>query len=149
MNELGRKIAKGRKNKGLTQTEFAEKMSVTRQTVSRWEAGTVLPDIDKVGDIAGILGVSCDYLLRDDVSEEPAEEPASGISRLLESVKGKTVKLTFFEDEADIDLFDTNCRILEFEGNWMKVETMTKKGSIEKLIPVSSILSLELVGEDS
>ena len=38
MNKLGIKIAEKRKTLGLTQIEFAEKMRVTRQTVSRWEA---------------------------------------------------------------------------------------------------------------
>ena len=60
MSELGNKIAKKRKDLGLTQMEFADEMSVTRQTVSRWEAGTVMPDIDKIADIASYLGVSCD-----------------------------------------------------------------------------------------
>ena len=63
MNELGNKIARKRKDIGITQIEFAEMLNVTRQTVSRWEAGTVLPDIDKISDIATILNVSCDYLL--------------------------------------------------------------------------------------
>ena len=63
MNRHGDKIAEKRKIQGMTQIEFAEKMHVTRQTVSRWEAGTAMPDIDKIGEIADILGVSCDYLL--------------------------------------------------------------------------------------
>lgn len=44
MSTLGEKIAEKRKNLGMTQLEFADRMSVTRQTVSRWEAGKVLPD---------------------------------------------------------------------------------------------------------
>ena len=143
MNELGNKIAKKRRDVGMTQIEFAEKLNVTRQTVSRWEAGTVLPDIDKISDIAKLLDVSCDYLLRDDIKEE-TESVAKGVSRLLKSVEGKTVRLNFFEDEADIDLFNCDCRILAFEGNWMKVLALTKKGEIEKLIPVSSVLSFEV-----
>ena len=47
MTGLGGKIAGKRKDLGLTQQEFADRLSVTRQTVSRWEAGTVFPDIDK------------------------------------------------------------------------------------------------------
>ena len=58
MNKLGAKIAEKRKSLGMTQIEFAEKMCVTRQTVSRWEAGTAMPDIDKIGEIADILGVA-------------------------------------------------------------------------------------------
>jgi transcriptional regulator with XRE-family HTH domain len=40
MNEMGNKIAQKRKDLGMTQIEFADQMHVTRQTVSRWEAGT-------------------------------------------------------------------------------------------------------------
>ncbi len=47
MEKLGQKIASKRKDLGMTQAEFAEMMSVTRQTVSRWESGSVLPDIKK------------------------------------------------------------------------------------------------------
>ena len=146
MNELGNKIAYKRKDLGMTQIEFAEKLNVTRQTVSRWEAGTVLPDIDKISDIASLLNVSCDYLLKDDVTEEETRS-FRGISRLLQDAKGKTVRLSFFDDEADIDLYNTDCMILDFEGNWMKVEAKTKKGKIEKIIPVSSVLSLEIKEE--
>ena len=143
MNELGNKIARKRKDIGITQIEFAEMLNVTRQTVSRWEAGSVLPDIDKISDIASILNVSCDYLLNDDVSDDT---PAINrpVSRLLKDAQGKTVKLNFFDDEADMDLYLSDCRILDFEGNWMKVEANTKKGRIEKLIPISSVLSLEI-----
>ncbi|MBQ1448230.1 MAG: helix-turn-helix transcriptional regulator [Erysipelotrichaceae bacterium] len=147
MNKLGSKIAQKRKDLGLTQTDFAEKLNVIRQTVSRWEAGTVLPDIDKIPDIALILDVSCDYLLKDE-NEEERQNATDAISRLLMDAKGKTVVLSFFDDEADIDLYNTPCRIIDFEGNWMKVEAKTKKGTIEKLIPVSSVLSLIVKEED-
>ena len=148
MKEMGNKIARKRKDLGLTQTEFAEKLNVTRQTVGRWETGAVMPDIDKIGDIASLLGVSCDYLLRDDAADESPAVPR-GISRLLQGAKGKRVKLRFFDEEADIDLYDTACRILDFEGSWMKVEAEAKKGHIEKLIPLSSVLSLEILEEEA
>ncbi len=146
MNGMGNKIAQKRKDLGLTQTEFAEKLSVTRQTVSRWEAGTVMPDIDKISDIADVLGVSCNYLLKDDITDDSA--PAGrAVSRLLLDAVGKIVKLNFFDGEADIDLYDEKCRILDFEGNWMKIEADTKKGRIEKMIPLSAVLSLEIEEE--
>ena len=162
MTELGNKIAKKRKDLGMTQIDFADKLSVTRQTVSRWESGAVMPDIDKIGDIASILGVSCDYLLKDDITEDGGQAQGAqsqdsqtqggqsrgrnprGLSRLLSRAVGKKVKLNFFDDEGDIDLYNADCTILEFEGNWMKVAAETKKGRIEKLIPVASILSLEI-----
>ncbi len=147
MNQMGNKIARKRKDLGMTQITLAEELNVTRQTVSRWEAGTVLPDIDKISDIASILGVSCDYLLKDGISEEETVV-SSGISRLLKEAQGKTVRLSFFDGEADLDLFNTDCIIIDFEGNWMKVEATTKKGKIEKLIPVSSVLSMVIREED-
>ncbi len=146
MNEMGNKIAQKRKDLGLTQTEFAEKLNVTRQTVSRWEAGTVMPDIDKISDIADVLGVSCDYLLKDDMTEDSAPS-GRAVSRLLLDAVGKVVKLNFFDGEADIDLYDEKCRILDFEGNWMKIEADTKKGRIEKMVPLSAVLSLEIEEE--
>lgn len=155
MTELGNKIAKKRKDLGMTQIDFADKLSVTRQTVSRWESGAVMPDIDKIGDIASILGVSCDYLLKDDITEDGGQAQdgqtrgrnPGGLSRLLSRAVGKKVKLNFFDDEGDIDLYNADCTILEFEGNWMKVAAETRKGRIEKLIPVASILSLEIKEE--
>ncbi len=146
MNEMGNKIAQKRKDLGLTQTEFAEKLNVTRQTVSRWEAGTVMPDIDKISDIADVLGVSCDYLLKDDMTEDSAPS-GRAVSRLLLDAVGKVVKLNFFDGEADIDLYDEKCRILDFEGNWMKIEADTKKGRIEKMVSLSAVLSLEIEEE--
>ncbi|MBO6041557.1 MAG: helix-turn-helix transcriptional regulator, partial [Oscillospiraceae bacterium] len=125
---------------GLTQTEFAEKLNVTRQTVGRWETGSVMPDIDKIGDIATLLGVSCDYLLKDDVLDDESPAVSRGVSRLLLGAKGKRARFSFYDGEADIDLYNEDCRIVDFEGNWMKVEADTKKGRIEKLIPVSSVL---------
>jgi transcriptional regulator with XRE-family HTH domain len=93
MNELGKKIAAKRKDLGMTQIEFAERLCVTRQTVSRWEAGTVLPDIDKISDIAKLLDVSCDYLLRDDIVIADTDETAP-VDRGLED----TVRSVSMED---------------------------------------------------
>lgn len=77
--------------------------------------------------------------------QNPEEKPA--VSRLLENTKGRPVRLAFFDDEADIDLYNETCTIEDFEGRWMKVAAETKKGRVEKLIPLSSVLSLEYVGE--
>ena len=150
MDQMGNKIARRRKDLGMTQVSMADALSVTRQTVSRWEAGTVLPDIDKISDIARLLGVSCDYLLKDEIEEcDSAVEKAvpSAVSGLLQEMKGRKVKLDFCEDEADIDLYDVVCTIVGFEGNWIKVAANTKKGEFEKLIPISSIFSIEIVKE--
>ena len=151
MNHMGEKIAANRKASGLTQIEFAEKLSVTRQTVSRWEAGTVMPDIEKISDIASILGVSCDYLLKDDIEINDSlstTAPSAGVGNLLSGIVGKKVKLNFCDGEEDIDLYDLVVTVDSFEGNWMKVSSQNKKGeTLEKLVPLASILSFEIVKE--
>ena len=147
MKQMGNKIALRRKDLGLTQNEFAEKLSVTRQTISRWEAGTVLPDIDKISDIASILQVSCDYLLKDEI-EEDTISTAFAPGKLLSSLLNKKVKLNFFDDEGDIELFNKECEILSFEGNWIKIIAQNKKETIEKLIPLSSVQSFEILPEE-
>ena len=79
MMRIGNKIAERRKDLGLAQLEFADKMNVTRQTVSRWENGAIMPDIDKIADIATLLNVSCDYLLRDDLAETELNDSCSSL----------------------------------------------------------------------
>lgn len=158
MNKIGTKIAQKRKDLGMTQAEFAAKMCVTRQTVSRWENGSVMPDIDKIGDIATLLNVTCDYLLKDDATEEATSDKVTGtephhtpapkmFSRLLQSLQGQKVKLSFFDEEGVLELYNTPCTIREFEGNWMKVTAETRKGTGEHLIPISSICSIEIIKE--
>lgn len=149
MNQLGTKLAKKRKDIGMTQVDFADELGVTRQTVSRWEAGTVMPDIDKIGDIARILGVTCDYLLRDDVEAEQSGTVMSGVGRIIASLQGKKVKLEMYEEEVDLDLINQICTIEEFEGNWMRITAHSKKGNIEKILPISSVSSIEVVKEES
>ena len=143
---IGNKISSARRELGITQVELAEKMSVTRQTVSRWESGTALPDVEKVSQIASILNVSCDYLLNEETISSNVDTNEQSISRLLENSIGKKVKLNFYEDEEDFDLLDESCKIESFQGNWVKV-TLEGKKKVCKLIALSSILSIEIENE--
>jgi len=61
--EVGRKIMTLRKEKNLTQTNFADEMGVSFQAVSNWERGNSMPDISKLPEIAKVLDCSIDYLL--------------------------------------------------------------------------------------
>lgn len=60
---LGEYIKNYRKEHNLTQTEFAEKLFVTKQTISKWETGKGLPDISLYKTLSSILNVSVDELL--------------------------------------------------------------------------------------
>ena len=54
-----------RKNKGLTQEELAEKLTVSRQAVAKWESGQAYPDISNLIQISNLFHVTVDYLVRD------------------------------------------------------------------------------------
>ena len=59
-----------RKKAGWSQEELAEKLNVTRQSVSKWEGAQSVPDIDKILQLSRLFGVTTDYLLKDELEEE-------------------------------------------------------------------------------
>ena len=63
---LADKIMTLRKQKGWSQEELAERLDVSRQSVSKWESGQSIPELDKVVQISTLFGVSTDYLLKED-----------------------------------------------------------------------------------
>lgn len=70
--EFHERLYEVRKRAGMTQSDLAEKLDVSRQAVSRWEMGTAKPEFENLIAISNIFGVSIDYLLKG--SEAPAEE---------------------------------------------------------------------------
>ena len=63
MLELGERIYNLRKRSALSQEEFADRLGVSRQAVSKWETGQSVPDSEKAAAMAKFFGVSLDYLL--------------------------------------------------------------------------------------
>lgn len=78
----GEKIAEERKKLELTQQQFAEKLGVTRQAVSRWESDLAFPETDTLITMSKMFGCSIDYLLKydngGDGTAEQIEEQKSG-----------------------------------------------------------------------
>lgn len=71
---LGEKISTLRKKCNWSQEELAGQLGISRQSVSKWESGASIPDMDKVIALSNLFGVSTDYLLKDELEEEtPAE----------------------------------------------------------------------------
>lgn len=64
---LADKIVLLRKQAGWSQEALAEQLAVSRQSVSKWEGGQSVPDLDKVLQMSRLFGVSTDYLLKEDV----------------------------------------------------------------------------------
>ena len=74
--KLSDKLIELRKEKGWSQEDFAEKLDVSRQAISRWENGTALPDAQNLLRISRLFNVTVDYLLNDDY-EDRVELPAN------------------------------------------------------------------------
>ena len=72
--KLAEKIMKHRKKKGWSQEELAEHLNISRQSVSKWQSGASVPDLDKILRLSEIFKVSTDYLLKDEIEEEENKE---------------------------------------------------------------------------
>lgn len=65
--EIGKKITNLRKNNKLSQEDLAEKLGVTRQTISKWELGQTYPSINQAKELSKIFNISLDELVNNDI----------------------------------------------------------------------------------
>lgn len=74
---FGEKLKDARKSAGLSQEQFAEKLSVSRSAIAKWETDKGMPDITNLKAMSQLLGVSIDYLLDEDnkLSFSETKEP--------------------------------------------------------------------------
>lgn len=80
---LSEKILRLRTARGMSQGDLAEQLGVSRQSVSKWETGQSIPDLDKIIKLADLFGVTTDYLVRErenEAVERAPSEPATRIS---------------------------------------------------------------------
>lgn len=77
---LADKIIRLRKKNGWSQEELANKMNVSRQAVSKWEAAQTTPDLEKILQLSNMFGVTTDYLLKDMLEDEEFTDGADETS---------------------------------------------------------------------
>lgn len=87
---LGEKIQDLRKARGWTQEQLAERISVSRQALSRWELGAAVPDTENVLQISRLFGVSTDYLLHNEYGND-GDVPAAQTSGAALTAKHKSL----------------------------------------------------------
>lgn len=105
--KIGNFISTLRKQKGLTQEQLGERLGVTNKTVSRWETGKYMPDIDKLQELSAILGISINELL----AGERIEDAASFLKKADENL------ITVLSNNSVFGLQD---RIAYFKRKWLK-----------------------------
>ncbi len=122
---LGNKLFELRKKSGMSQEEFADRLNVSRQAVSKWERGETLPDTDNLISIAKLYGVSLDELVghtptseNENLSEDTTEEKPSqsndvkinlddsGIHLNASNEKDKIIIDISGSGEIDVDVLD-------------------------------------------
>ena len=78
--EFNNKLYELRKQKGLSQEELANRLNVSRQTISKWEIGDSAPDLEKLVAISDLFGISLDELVHGEAPEpEPTPAPAAPV----------------------------------------------------------------------
>ena len=86
MKSIGETIATLRKEKGMTQSQLAEKMNVTDKAVSKWERDLSCPDINTISKLADVLGVSVEELLKAKKSEYTGSKIKDLFNLILKAV---------------------------------------------------------------
>lgn len=109
---LGHHLFLARKKKGLSQENVAEKLGVSRQTISKWETDETLPDIRQSKRLAVLYGVSLDELIEFDTTisgiQEIIDQTSEEISSKIDWTKAWSKKypiLAQYQSEVDIPYY--------------------------------------------
>ena len=114
---LGNSLYESRKKKGLSQEEVAEKLGVSRQTISKWETEETVPDIYQAKKLAKIYGLSLDELIDVDLDQKEIEEVIKNTDEKKEAKinwtsawSKKYPVLATYQQEVDIDMYARQIR---------------------------------------
>lgn len=100
-NKIGRFIAENRKQKNMTQEMLSEKLGVTNKTISRWETGNYMPDLDIIPSLCDELGITinellCGENLCDDNYKTQADKNVMGVFASNKSIRKQKQLSDFF-----------------------------------------------------
>jgi len=88
--EFNNKLYELRKQKGFSQEELANRLNVSRQTISKWEVGDSTPDMEKLIAISELFDISLDELVLDKASAPPPDAQPEK-SELYTDIKEKVL----------------------------------------------------------
>ena len=109
---MGARIARYRKENGLTQEALANRLGVTNQAVSKWEGDVCCPDIQLLPELADALGLSLDALFGRETPEPPAAEKVKEETSPI----GIVEELPWADDESLHAVLYQGHRLLQSEG---------------------------------
>ena len=145
MLKISKNIAALRKQSGITQEDLANRLNVSNQAVSKWEAGKCCPDIEILPELATFFGVSIDKLLLDECLPETklcdkTKDPLI-LSAIKTAQKQKYISTSILQRSLNIG-YTTAKRV---------IEDMCKCGYLEKdtAAPYDRYLYTENIESDS
>lgn len=113
MNNLGEKIRILREKRGYSQTEFADKIGVSRQSISKWENGETTPDAHNLKSIANLFNISLDELLEISVSKgfkpKPIHKKLSTLAIVIQMVTVALIVLIAFLNFNNVQSTSIEC----------------------------------------
>lgn len=152
---LREKLLALRKKNGLSQQELADRLSVTRQTISNWECGNGAPALDKAAELAALYQISLDDLVGNQV--EIIVDRKRPSNRLLKSLEGRRVKMSSKDGELAMEMgfdwgYNAVVKILEVTEEWLRIEytrtkenRLTQKETVIRLVEIGLLNGFELM----
>lgn len=143
---IGEKITELRKKNNYTQESLAEKIGVTRQTLSNWESNITSPDLNQACLLCKELRISINDLLDNELELDVKDNSNSILNKLL----GKKVILNFdYENYYDMDIeYQGMVKVLSINDEFIKVEITKGKKKVIKLIDMNLVSSIKVIVED-
>lgn len=143
---IGNKIVELRKKYNLTQEKLAEKIGVSRQTLSNWESDITSPDLSQAKSLSKHLKISIDELANNDLEIICNDNLKDNV---FVKLIGKTCYLNIKEDLFDLYLsYDTPVKVIDVNSDFIKIEYKKKKEICTKLIDIDLVTSIKVIEED-
>lgn len=164
MVETGKKIARLRREAGITQMALADKLNISFQAVSNWERGQTMPDIAKLYELSDIFGVSIDTILGNtrnaeilsaaDTGVMPEETPTidelAEVAPILKTAQTDTLAEIIIEKEGKIMDVNSILKVIDYLSEDFINEIADKiynQGGTEAVLPFMDYLWEETISK--
>ena len=143
---IGKKKTELRKKYNLTQESLAEKIGVTRQTLSNWESNITSPDLNQASLLCKELKININDLIDNNLEVNVKDNSNSILNKLI----NKEVILNFdYDNYYDMDIeYQGKVKVLSVDDEFIKVEVKKEKQTITKLIDMNLVNSIKVIEED-
>lgn len=131
MNTIGYRIQKHRLKSGLTQEALAERLGVSRQSVSKWELDQTLPEVDKIIAISRLFSLTTDAILLETISsreQQMEDKDLLKLSSIYLISKDMPRSIRFYEALLSMSVSTRHPRFAEFFFHHQCIALMDEKG---------------------